>query len=94
MVGCFSLLPNDDRFCLTLQLHALGHICNVNERVDSNIQASREEYKAATLQDPTAERETKQGNILARCFVELFAMSSLNCSVNVRHYLELSFKYS
>lgn len=35
-------------YALVSVLHLCGHISNINKRVEINMQASREEYKAAT----------------------------------------------
>ena len=47
-LGCYRLLRNDDCFSVHINITYIGRIWNINKRVDSNLQASREEYEAAT----------------------------------------------
>lgn len=80
------LLCNDDCYCIDTNTTVFGSSHNIHKKVESNIQAGREE--AATInEDPTVERklqcfgcrkvaqERESGNILGRCFAELWKLA-------------------
>lgn len=58
-LGCYRLLCNDDCFSVHINITCIGRIWNINKRVDSSIQASREEYEAATLCTRRSHRRKK-----------------------------------